>query len=300
MVSFAKVDNQEEAVLDEAATTWILISTALVILMAPGGLTLFYGGLTQRKNVLNTIGMSYVAFLIGMILWQVIGYSLAFSGDFPVIGDLNDVFLIQSDINDLDHTVPKRLHTLFQGAFASVSIALVGGSVVERINFRAWLLFSTLWSVLVYPIITRWVWSEYGFLYTLGHIDFAGGTVVHVNSGVSALVICLIVGKRLEEKSNEYKPSSIKMMILGTAILWFGWLGFNGGNGRDSNGNWGDGFSSTNAVLITNVGAIVGGITWMLIEWWFSKEKKPTLIGIGSGIMSGLVGSTSLAGYVDF
>jgi Amt family ammonium transporter len=189
---------------------------------------------------------------------------------------------------------------MFQGSFAAVSVALVGGSVIERINFRTWLLFSTFWSIGVYPIIARWVWNDYGFLKKLGHIDFAGGTVVHVNSGISALVICLIVGKRKNLKKSEYKPSSIKLMILGTAILWFGWLGFNGGNGRDKTGRPGANFIATNAILITNIGACVGGLTWMLIEWWFSKEKKPTLIGIGSGVVSGLVGSTSLAGYVDF
>lgn len=275
--------------VDTGNTAWMLMATALVMLMTPAGLALFYGGLTQSKSVLNTVGMSYVAYLIGSLVWVVIGYSLAFAPGNGFVGGLDYLFLNGINVTDIveGSNIPKLLDVAFQGTFAAIALAIVSGSVIERIRFSTWMWFSMLWIIVVYAPICHWVWGSEGFLH--GDLDFAGGTVIHINAGVSGLILALLVGRRVN-LHEERKPSSIKFMILGSALLWFGWFGFNGGSAYGANA------SAANALLVTNVAACAGGIVWLLIEMLIIK--KPTLIGVASGAISGLVCITPAAGFV--
>ena len=277
--------------INSGDTAWMLISSALVMLMTPAGLTLFYGGLTQRKSVLNTIGMSYTAFCTASVVWVVIGYSIAFSDGNQYFGYLDHFLLNGIGVNDVSGTIPTLLFVFFQGTFAAIAVALVSGSIIERVRYSTWFVFSILWVILVYSPITHWVWGG-GFLASLGELDFAGGTVIHVNAGVSGLVLVYLLGNRSGFKNTSVRPASVKLMILGSALLWFGWFGFNGGSQLAADG------IAANALLVTNVAAASGGLGWLLIEW-FSTNSKPTLIGSASGVISGLVGITPAAGFVD-
>lgn len=278
---------QGESTISAGDTAWMLMSTALVMMMTPAGLALFYGGLTQNKSVLNTVGMSYVAFCTGILAWIFLGYSFAFSEGNWFVGGF-DYMLLKGIAPSDGEGIPKLLDVMFQGTFAAIAVAIVSGSIIERVRFSTWTLFSFLWVILVYAPICHWVWGSEGFLH--GDLDFAGGTVIHINAGVAGLVVSLILGRRLNLEE-ERKPSSIKLMILGSALLWFGWHGFNGGSAYAADG------IAASAILVTNVAACIGGIVWLLIEWFI--VKKPTLIGIASGAVSGLVGITPAAGYVD-
>ncbi|MEO1255126.1 MAG: ammonium transporter, partial [Bacteroidota bacterium] len=281
---------QETASLDTGNTAWMLMATALVMLMTPAGLALFYGGLTQNKSVLNTVGMSYASFILATLVWIIIGYSLSFAEGNWFIGGLDYLMIKNIGIGELVEgaNIPKLLDVAFQGTFAAIAVAIVSGSIIERVKFGTWILFSVLWVVVVYAPICHWVWGSEYFL--AGDLDFAGGTVIHINAGVSGLVMALLVGRRLN-LHEERKPSSIKFMILGSALLWFGWFGFNGGSAYGANE------FAANALLVTNVAACAGGLVWLLIEWFIIK--KPTLIGIASGAISGLVAITPAAGFVD-
>lgn len=282
--------SQEATALDTGNTAWMLMATALVMLMTPAGLALFYGGLTQSKNVLNTIGMSYAAFIIGSLVWVILGYSFAFSEGNWFIGNFDYFMLKGIGVNQLVEgaNIPALLDVAFQGTFAAIAVAIVSGSIIERVRFSTWIWFSVFWVLLVYAPICHWVWGSETFLH--GDLDFAGGTVIHINAGVSGLVLALLVGRRLNLHEVR-KPSSIKFMILGSALLWFGWFGFNGGSAYGANG------IAANAVLVTNIAACTAGLVWLIIEWFIIK--KPTLIGIASGVISGLVAITPAAGYVD-
>ena len=277
--------------INSGDTAWMLISSALVMLMTPAGLTLFYGGLTQRKSVLNTIGMSYTAFCTASVVWVVIGYSIAFSGNGAFFGNFDYLLLNGITVNDVEGTIPTLLFVFFQGTFAAIAIALVSGSIIERVRYSTWFVFSILWVILVYSPVAHWVWGG-GFLNQLGELDFAGGTVIHVNAGVAGLVLVYLLGNREGYKKTSVRPASVKLMILGSALLWFGWFGFNGGSQLAADG------IAANALLVTNVAAACGGLAWLLIEW-FTTSSKPTLIGSASGVVSGLVGITPAAGYVD-
>jgi len=259
--------------------------------MTPAGLTLFYGGLTQRKSVLNTIGMSYTAFCTASVVWVVLGYSIAFSGDGAYFGNLDNFLLKGILVTDVEGTIPTLLFVFFQGTFAAIAVALVSGSIIERVRYSTWFVFSILWVILVYSPVTHWVWGG-GFLSELGELDFAGGTVIHVNAGVAGLVLVYLLGNREGFKKTSVRPASVKLMILGSALLWFGWFGFNGGSQLAADG------IAANALLVTNVAAACGGLAWLLIEW-LTTNSKPTLIGSASGVVSGLVGITPAAGYVD-
>ena len=277
--------------INSGDTAWMLISSALVMLMTPAGLTLFYGGLTQRKSVLNTIGMSYTAFCTASVVWVVIGYSIAFSGNGAFFGNFDYLLLKGITVNDVEGTIPTLLFVFFQGTFAAIAIALVSGSIIERVRYSTWFVFSILWVILVYSPVAHWVWGG-GFLNQLGELDFAGGTVIHVNAGVAGLVLVYLLGNREGYKKTSVRPASVKLMILGSALLWFGWFGFNGGSQLAADG------IAANALLVTNVAAACGGLAWLLMEW-FITSSKPTLIGSASGVVSGLVGITPAAGYVD-
>ena len=277
--------------INSGDTAWMLIASALVMLMTPAGLTLFYGGLTQRKSILNTIGMSYTAFCTASVVWVVVGYSIAFSGDGAYFGNLDNFLLKGILVTDVEGTIPTLLFVFFQGTFAAIAVALVSGSIIERVRYSTWFVFSILWVILVYSPVTHWVWGG-GFLSELGELDFAGGTVIHVNAGVAGLVLVYLLGNREGFKKTSVRPASVKLMILGSALLWFGWFGFNGGSQLAADG------IAANALLVTNVAAACGGLAWLLIEW-LTTNSKPTLIGSASGVVSGLVGITPAAGFVD-
>lgn len=281
----------QDASINSGDTAWMLIATALVMLMTPAGLTLFYGGLTQRKSVLNTIGMSYVAFCTATVVWVVVGYSLAFGSGNSIIGGLEYFMLSSIKITDVSGTIPHLLFVMFQGTFAAIAVALVSGSIIERVKFSTWIIFSILWVALIYSPIAHMVWGG-GILSNHGELDFAGGTVIHINAGISGLVLAYMLGKRIDHDSTDHKPSSTKLMLLGSSLLWFGWFGFNGGSQLAAD------FVAANALLVTNVAAAAGGLSWLIIEW-STSDKKPTLLGSASGVVSGLVGITPASGFVD-
>ncbi|MDX1904051.1 MAG: ammonium transporter [Thermonemataceae bacterium] len=276
--------------LDTGDTAWMLMATALVMLMTPAGLALFYGGLSRSKSVLNTVGMSYISFCIASIAWVIIGFSITFGAGNLFIGSFDGFLLENIAIGDLQGTIPMLLFVAFQGTFAAIAVALVSGSIIERVKFSTWMLFSFLWVLLVYAPIAHWVWGG-GFLSKSGELDFAGGTVIHINAGIAGLVLALILGKRKDLDTEEMKPFSLKLTALGSALLWFGWFGFNAGSALAANA------TAANAFLVTNVAASAGGVMWVLVEW--ANSKKPSLLGISSGVVSGLVGITPACGFVS-
>jgi Amt family ammonium transporter len=274
--------------LDTGDTAWMLIATALVMLMSLPGLAIFYGGLAKAKDTLNTIAMVFTAYAIASVVWVIYGYSLAFGTDIGgIIGSPEKLFLSGVDIESLEGTIPELLFVAFQGTFAAITLALISGSYIERMKFSAWLLFSILWVSLVYVPIAHWVWGG-GFLAKLGALDFAGGTVVHINAGIAGLVGALILGKR---KDTALIPSNLPMVVIGTGLLWFGWFGFNAGSAVASNA------LVSVALLNTNVATAVAALSWMFVEWLHAK--KPTVLGLASGAIAGLVAITPAAGFVN-
>jgi Amt family ammonium transporter len=281
----------EEATLDTGDTAWMIVATALVMFMTPVGLALFYGGMSRSKNLLNTFGLSFTSYTIGSVLWMVCGYTLAFGPDLGgVLGGSSHFFLHGIGVNDLSGTIPTFVFVVFQMTFAGITVALISGSVVERMKFASWLVFAALWLTLVYSPVCHWVWGG-GWLGSHGALDFAGGTVVHINAGVSGLVLALMLGKRRGYGKETMFPSSIVLTSAGAAMLLFGWFGFNAGSELASDG------IAASAFLVTNTSACVGALTWMFVEWVVSK--KPTLLGLASGLVAGLVGITPAAGFVD-
>jgi len=274
--------------LDTGDTAWMLVSTALVMLMTVPGLAIFYGGLAKKKDVLNTIAMSLFTYCLVSFLWVVYGYSLTFSDDIAgIIGYLDKAFLSGVGVSSLQGTIPELLFATFQLTFAAITVALISGAYIERISFSAWTIFLILWMSLVYVPVAHWVWGN-GFLAKLGALDFAGGTVVHINAGIAALVGALILGKR---KQPLLIPNNMTLVVIGTGLLWFGWFGFNAGSAVVANG------LSAQAFLNTNTAAALGGLTWLFTEWLITK--KPTILGICSGIIAGLVAITPAAGFVN-
>ncbi|GBC89018.1 Ammonia channel [bacterium HR13] len=280
---------QEQAPkLDTGDTAWMLISTALVMLMTLPGLALFYGGMAKRKDTLNTIAMSFVAYCLVSVVWVLYGYSLAFNTDIAgVIGSPSKLLLNGVGVKSLQGTVPELIFVVFQLTFAAITVALVSGSYVERLKFSAWVLFSILWVSLVYVPIAHWVWGG-GFLAKLGALDFAGGTVVHINAGIAGLVGAILLGKR---KEATLIPNNLPMVVLGAGLLWFGWFGFNAGSAVASNG------LAAAAFLNTNTATAMAALSWMFTEWLHAK--KPTLLGLASGAVAGLVAITPAAGFVN-
>jgi Amt family ammonium transporter len=266
----------------------MLTATALVMLMSLPGLAVFYGGLAKTKDTLNTIAMVFTAYAIASVVWIVYGYSLAFGTDIGgVIGSPEKLFLSGVDTKSLQGTIPEFLFVAFQGTFAAITVALISGSYIERMKFSAWLLFSILWVSFVYVPVAHWVWGN-GFLAKLGALDFAGGTVVHINAGIAGLVGALILGKR---KDTALIPSNLPMVVIGTGLLWFGWFGFNAGSAVASNA------LASAAWLNTNVATAVAALSWMFVEWLHAK--KPTVLGLASGAIAGLVAITPAAGFVN-
>jgi len=258
------------------------------MLMTLPGLAMFYGGMAKRKDTLNTIAMSFVAYCIASVLWIIYGYTLAFNTDIGgIIGSPSKLFLNGVEVKSLQGTIPEFIFVAFQLTFAAITVALVSGSYIERMKFSAWVLFAILWMSLVYVPIAHWVWGG-GFLMKLGALDFAGGTVVHINAGIAGLVGALILGKRNEAT---LVPSNLPLVVIGAGLLWFGWFGFNAGSALGANG------LASAAFINTNTATAMAALSWMFTEWIYSK--KPTLLGLASGAVAGLVAITPAAGFVD-
>lgn len=282
--------------LDSGDTAWMMISTALVLLMTPAGLALFYAGMTRSKNALNTFSMVMGAFVVAFLVWIIAGYSIAFGTNESamlqnVFGGFGNILLDGIKWTDLSGTYPTYVFIAFQGTFAAITIAIASGSVIGRLKFSTWIIIVVLWGLIVYAPITHMVWGGEGaYLFDAGALDFAGGTVVHMNGGLAGLVLAILVGKRAGYNKVAMKPFSIIFTAVGAALLWFGWYGFNGGSAFGANAIAGL------AVLTTTVATAAAGVTWLLIEWLV--YKKPTLLGIASGIIAGLVAITPAAGFV--
>ncbi len=273
-------------------TAWILISAALVLLMTPG-LAFFYGGMARRKNLLSTIMMSFAVMGLIGIVWALWGYSLSFGTDQGgFIGGLNFLGLAGVGMEASDTyatTVPHLAFMTFQGMFAIITVALITGAVVERIKFSALMIFAALWVTVVYGPVCHWVWGSGGWLAGLGALDFAGGAVVHINAGVSALALVLVLGKRRGFPGAIMEPNNIPFVALGAGLLWFGWFGFNAGSALTSGG------LAANAFVATNLSAAAAGFTWMIIGW---LKRRPSLLGTVTGAVAGLVAITPAAGFV--
>lgn len=275
--------------LDTGDTAWMLVSSAFVLLMLPG-LALFYGGMVRSKNVLSTSMHTFTAMAIIGVQWIVIGYSLSFGGSGALIGGFDNLFLSGITPESLSGTIPTYVFVMFQGMFAIITPALISGAVAERMKFSTYCVFILLWSTLVYNPLCHWVWGAGGWLLELGALDFAGGTVVHLSSGISALVIALMLGKRIGYPMERMTPHNLPMTLLGAGLLWFGWFGFNAGSALSSGG------SAALAFTTTQTAAAAGALAWILTEW--IHAGKPSALGAASGIVAGLVVITPAAGFV--
>ena len=277
--------------IETGATAWVLASTALVMIMTPG-VGLFYGGLVRKKNFINMITLSFVAFALVSIQWVLFGYSLAFGGDVGgFIGNLQYLGLnnVGMEPGPYSPVIPGLLYMVFQLVFATVTMAIVTSGFAERIKFSSYLVFALLWTTIVYDPLAHWVWGG-GWASQFGAIDFAGGTVVHISSGFAALALALVIGKRVGYGKNMMEPANIPWSILGAALLWFGWFGFNSGSAVDANG------LAAVAFVTTNTAAAAAAIAWMLVSW--AHGGKPSSLGFVSGAVAGLVAITPGAGYV--
>ena len=286
--------------LDTGNTAWIIVATILVLLMTIPGIALFYGGLVRQKNVLSIVMQSLVIVAVVSIIWVAFGYSFVFGTSLmdsgsplgAVIGGFDKMFLRGITLDTLTAgQIPELLFVLFQCMFAIITPALILGSFAERVKFSGFLLFTVLWCVLVYIPMAHWVWGG-GFLQQMGAIDFAGGTVVHINAGISALVMALMVGRRSGYKPGQpMTPHNVTLVFMGTSFLWLGWFGFNAGSGLAADG------LAANAFLVTHLATCVAALTWMVIDW--TLHKKPTTVGTCTGAVAGLVAITPAAGTVD-
>lgn len=274
--------------INQGDTAWTIVATALVGMMTVPALALFYGGLTRTKSILNTIMMNISTYFMVSVLWVIYGYSLSFNESvLGIIGLPSKILMNSVDVKSASGTIPEFIFSAFQLTFAAITVALISGAVVERMKFSAWVIFSILWMTLVYCPVAHWVWGG-GFIMKMGALDFAGGTVVHINAGISALALVLILGRRKEQG---VLPSNIPLVVIGAGLLLIGWFGFNGGSALTSSG------LASSAVLVTNTAASVAALTWMFIEQ--IHRGKPTTIGAVSGLVAGLVGITPASGFVD-
>lgn len=278
--------------IDSGDTTWMLVATAIVIFMHVPGLALFYGGLVSDRNVVSTMMHSFVSLIIITLVWVLWGYTLSFGPDKAgLIGGL-DYFGFNGVGGEAafgTYTIPHYTFAIFQCAFAAITVAIISGGIAGRISFPAWVLFSFLWLTFIYSPMAHWVWGG-GWLAQLGELDFAGGTVVHILSGVSALTAAIIIGPRYEHLKKKHTPHNVVLFLIGAATLWFGWFGFNAGSALGANGVTALAFANT------QVAAAAGGLCWLLIEW--KVRKRPTLVGTVTGAIAGLVGITPAAGFV--
>ncbi|MDD5254790.1 MAG: ammonium transporter [Candidatus Omnitrophica bacterium] len=278
--------------MNSGDTAFVLISAALVLLMTPG-LAFFYGGMVRKKNMLSVLMQCFIIMCALSVHWVLLGYSLSFAPSGGFWGGLQWLGLRGVGLEpyaDYAATIPHQAFMIFQGMFAIITPALIIGAFAERMKFSAFLVFTLLWATFVYNPLCHWVWGLGGFLRNLGALDFAGGTVVHINAGIAALVTALIIGKRKNLDSNVPAPHSLPFVVLGTGILWFGWFGFNAGSALAANG------IAVNAFVTTNTAAAAAGLSWALLEWM--RNGKPTIFGVASGAVAGLVAITPAAGFV--
>jgi Amt family ammonium transporter len=289
----ATTDAAPALTVDSGDNAWVLISTALVMLMTPG-LAFFYGGLVRRKNVLSVLMQCFMILCMISLQWVLFGYSLSFGPDVKGwIGNLSWLGLNHVGVEpnpDYAATIPHQSFMIFQMMFAVITPALIIGAFAERMRFGAFCVFTLLWATLVYDPVCHWVWAVGGFIRKWGALDFAGGTVVHINAGIAALVTALVLGKRVGYPNNMSPPHNLPWAVLGASLLWFGWFGFNAGSALGAGG------LATSAFVVTHVATAMGGLTWALMDWLF--HKKPTTLGIISGAVAGLVSITPAAGFV--
>ncbi len=278
--------------IDSADTAWMIVASALVLMMTIPGLALFYAGMVRKKNMLGTMAQSLAAVLVVSLLWAIVGYSLAFTGDGPWIGSLDRALLIGmglDSVSALAKTIPESLFMFYQATFAIITVALVAGAVADRMKFSAFLWFCILWILFVYVPIAHWVWGG-GWLGTMGLLDFAGGTVVHINAGIAGIVAALVLGARRGYPHENLSPHDLTLAVVGTALLWVGWFGFNGGSALSS------GSRATMAILVTHLAACAGALAWMFAEW--ATRGKPSVLGMISGVIAGLGTITPASGFV--
>jgi ammonium transporter, Amt family len=293
---------EPQPVINSGNTAWMIVATALVFLMTLPGLAFFYGGLVRKKNVLNILMQCFIIAAAITIEWIAVGYSLAFGSSkgvlAPFIGDFKWAFLNGISLNDVSpyyisqpvERIPHIVFVLFQCMFAVITPALIVGAFAERIKFKGFFLFILLWAFVVYNPVAHWVWSSDGWLLKYGVLDFAGGTVVHINAGISALVMALLIGKRKGLNGAPSTPHNIPFVVLGAGLLWFGWFGFNAGSGLAADGLAG------NAFLVTHVATAMAALTWAMLDWIF--HRMPSTVGISTGAVAGLVAITPAAGFV--
>jgi Amt family ammonium transporter len=280
--------------IDSGDTAWMLTSTALVLMMTIPGLALFYGGMVRKMNVLATVMQSFAITCLVTVLWAIAGYSLAFTEGTPFIGGLSRFMLTGMGvdaINDLAKTIPESVYMTFQMTFAIITPALICGAFADRMKFSAMLWFMGLWSLLVYSPIAHWVWGPGGFLGDAGVLDFAGGTVVHINAGVAGLMCALVLGKRKGYGTEMFAPHNLVLSVIGASLLWVGWFGFNAGSATSAGGGAGM------AMAVTQIATAAAALTWMFVEWM--TRGKPSVLGIISGAVAGLVAITPASGFVD-
>ena len=290
--SFATPAFAETSDINPADTAWMIVATALVLMMTIPGLALFYSGLVRKKNVLATMAQSLAAVAIVSILWVAFGYSLVFVGDGPWLGTLDRWFLsgmTMDTVNPAAKTIPESLFMLYQMTFAIITVALVAGSVADRMRFSAYLLFSVGWFMFVYIPLAHWVWGG-GFLGTMGVLDFAGGLVVHLSAGAGGLVAAKVMGRRHGYGSENLSPFDLSLAVMGTGLLWVGWFGFNGGSALAANSR------AVMAITATHLAACAGALTWGAIEW--RTQRKPSVLGMISGAVAGLGTITPASGFV--
>ncbi len=280
-----------EPTLDKGDTAWMLTSTALVLMMTIPGVALFYGGMVRKKNVLSVLMQVFAICCVVSLVWMVAGYSLAFTDGGPYLGDLSKMFLAGIGKETLSGTMPESVFMMFQMTFAIITPALIVGAFVDRMKFGAMLLFTILWSLLVYSPIAHWVWAvNTGFLAKDGVLDFAGGTVVHINAGIAGLVTCLVLGQRIGYRTEPMAPHNLVLTVTGASLLWVGWFGFNAGSAVAADGRAGM------AMAVTHIATAAAAIAWMLAEW--VAKGKPSVLGIASGAVAGLVAITPASGFV--
>jgi Amt family ammonium transporter len=280
--------------IDSGDTAWMLTSTALVLMMTIPGLALFYGGMVRKKNVLATVMQSFAVTCLVTVLWTIVSYSIAFTDGNAFIGGLSR-FLLKGmavdSVNDLAKTIPESVYMCFQMTFAIITPALICGAFADRMRFSALLWFIGLWSVLVYAPVAHWVWGPGGFLNDAGILDFAGGTVVHINAGVAGLMAAIVTGKRQGYGSETMAPHNLVLSVIGASLLWVGWFGFNAGSATAANG------SAGMAMAVTQIATATAALAWMFVEW--ALKGRPSVLGIISGAVAGLVAITPASGFVD-
>ncbi len=280
----------EHAKLDSCDTAWMLTATALVLLMTIPGLALFYGGMVRKRNVLTIVMQVFAIACIATIVWFAVGYSIAFGGDGAYWGGLSKAFLAGMGKDSMSGTIPESVFMTFQMTFAIITPALIVGAFADRVKFPAVVVFTILWLILVYAPIAHWVWGGGGWIGKLGVLDFAGGTVVHINSGIAGLVAAIFIGKRIGYRKIEMAPHNLVLSLVGASLLWVGWFGFNAGSALAANGGAGM------AMAVTQIASAAAALAWLSAEWMI--RGKPTVLGILSGAIAGLVGITPASGFV--